>query len=185
MRKEFNSQHPAFTLEGSQLLQLQLQEMDTIWLCLFAQIYTQTLLLLDYIHLLWPARHPPPALYKLLYVKTFWRLLPKAIITDILLHATPCWIHSQDFYCCNETPWPKRKLGRKGFIWLTVLHHWFLLKEVRTAIQTGQEPRGRIWCKSHGGVLLTGFSWLAQLAFLQPRNGTNYNGFGLPLSITN
>lgn len=59
MRKEFNSQHPAFTLEGSQLLQLQLQEMDTIWLCLFAQIYTQTLLLLDYIHLLWPARHPP------------------------------------------------------------------------------------------------------------------------------
>ena len=35
-------------------------------------------------------------------------------------------------YCCGETLWPKSKLWRKGFIWLTFPQHCLSLKEVRT-----------------------------------------------------
>ena len=34
-------------------------------------------------------------------------------------------------------------IGKKGFIWLTLLHHSSSSKAVRTGTQTGQEPRGR------------------------------------------
>jgi hypothetical protein len=34
------------------------------------------------------------------------------------------------------------KTGKKGFIWLMLLHH-SLSKEVKTGTQTGQEPGGR------------------------------------------
>ena len=44
----------------------------------------------------------------------------------------------------------KSKLGRKGFIRITLPQHCSSLKEVRTGTQARQEPGGRV----HGGVLL-------------------------------
>jgi hypothetical protein len=37
----------------------------------------------------------------------------------------------------------KSKMRTKGLLWLTLTHHSPSLKEVRTGIQEGQEPRGR------------------------------------------
>ena len=37
----------------------------------------------------------------------------------------------------------KSKLGRKGFVWLTLLHCSPSLKEAETGIQAGQEPGGK------------------------------------------
>lgn len=38
---------------------------------------------------------------------------------------------SQDFYCCDKTPRPKSKLGRKEFVWLTLPHCSISLKETK------------------------------------------------------
>jgi len=46
-----------------------------------------------------------------------------------------------------------KKLGRKGFIQLTLS---LFTKEIRTGTQAGQEPGGRNWCRGHAGMLLTG-----------------------------
>jgi hypothetical protein len=51
--------------------------------------------------------------------------------------------------------------GRKGFIQLTLPHCCSSPKEARTGTHTGQEPGSRSWCRSHGGVLLTGLLPLA------------------------
>lgn len=54
--------------------------------------------------------------------------------------------------------WPKSKLGRKRFIWFTLLDHSPSLEEVAIATQAGLEPGGR----GHGGGMLTGLLlWLA------------------------
>lgn len=44
---------------------------------------------------------------------------------------------SYSFYCCDETPWPKSKLGRKGLIWLTHPDHSSWLKEAKAGTQDG------------------------------------------------
>jgi hypothetical protein len=55
-----------------------------------------------------------------------------------------------------QTSWPPSKVGRKGFIQLTLPHCCSLPKEVRPGTHTGQELGGRCGCRSHGGMLLTG-----------------------------
>ena len=64
-----------------------------------------------------------------------------------------------------QTSWPRSKLGRKGFIQLTLPHCCSSPKEVRTGTQAGQEAEGDAEAME-GCSLLACFSWLAQLAFL-------------------
>jgi hypothetical protein len=64
-----------------------------------------------------------------------------------------------------QTSWPRSKLGRKGFIRLTLPNHCSSLKEVRTGTQAGQEA-GADAEVMEGCFLLACFPWLAQLAFL-------------------
>jgi hypothetical protein len=70
-----------------------------------------------------------------------------------------------------QTSWPRSKLGRKGFIQLTLPHCSSSRKEVRTETYTGQELGSRSWCRSHGGVVLTGLLPLPCSAYflLEPR----------------
>jgi hypothetical protein len=60
-----------------------------------------------------------------------------------------------------QTSWPRSKLGKKGFIQLTLPHWCSSPKEVRTGTHTGQELGGRSWGRGHGGMLLTGLLPLA------------------------
>ena len=64
-----------------------------------------------------------------------------------------------------QTSWPRSKLGRKGFILLTLPHSCSSQKEVRTGTQAGQES-GPDAEAMEGCSLLTCFFWLAQLALL-------------------
>ena len=59
----------------------------------------------------------------------------------------------------------RSKLGRKGFIQLTLPHCCSSPKEVRTGTQAGQEA-GADAEAMEGCYLLPCFPWLAQLAFL-------------------
>jgi hypothetical protein len=59
-----------------------------------------------------------------------------------------------------QTSWPRSKLGRKGFIWLTLPCCCSSPKEVRTGTQAGQEA-GADWCRGHGGMFFTGLPHLA------------------------
>jgi hypothetical protein len=59
----------------------------------------------------------------------------------------------------------RSKLGRKGFIQLTLLHCCSATKEVRTGTQAGQEA-GAAAEAMEGCFLLACFPWLAQLALL-------------------
>jgi hypothetical protein len=75
------------------------------------------------------------------------------------------------FYCCSKTPGPRSKLGEKGLFSLhfhIADHHQ---KRARTGTHTGYEPRGRSWCRGHGGMLLTGLLPLACSAcfLIEPR----------------
>jgi len=71
---------------------------------------------------------------------------------------------SWSFYRCDKTPWPKSKLGRKGFIQLTFLHCCSSPRKVRTKQNANRTGTGsRSWCRGHGGVLLAG---LFHMAFL-------------------
>lgn len=72
---------------------------------------------------------------------------------------------SQSYYFCVKIPWKKSKLGRKGFIWLSLLHCSLSLKEARAGSHTGQEPGGRSWCRVHGGMVLTGLLPMALSAW--------------------
>jgi len=64
-----------------------------------------------------------------------------------------------------QTSWPRSKLGRKGFIQLTLPHCCSSPKEVRTGTEAGQEA-GADAEVMEGCCLLACFCWLAQLAFL-------------------
>lgn len=55
-------------------------------------------------------------------------------------------------------PWPKIKLRRKGFIWITLQDSWRKLGEVN---QTFQNPKSNSWCRGHGWELLTGLLSMA------------------------
>jgi len=64
-----------------------------------------------------------------------------------------------------QTSGPRSKLGRKGFIQLTLPHYCSSPKEVRTGTQAGQEA-GADAEAMEGCYLLACFPWLAQLALL-------------------
>jgi hypothetical protein len=69
------------------------------------------------------------------------------------------WSISQGFYsCANMT---KSKLGRKGFIQLTLPYCCSSPKEVGTGTQAGQEADAEAM---EGYYFLACFPWLAQLA---------------------
>ena len=78
----------------------------------------------------------------------------------------------------------QKQLGRKGFIWLTLLHHSSSSKEIRAGIHTGLKPGA-------GAGTEASVSWLAPRGFLsllsyriqdhQPRDCTTCNELGLPL----
>lgn len=72
-----------------------------------------------------------------------------------------CTYHSQGFYCCNKTSYPK-PLGddRAYFIFQLSLHHTQSSRKVRTATEAGQVPLGRNWSRRHGEMLLTGIMYL-------------------------
>jgi hypothetical protein len=83
-------------------------------------------------------------------------------------------------------------VGRKGFIPLTLPHCYSSLKEARTETQTGQEPGGRIRCRGHGGVLLTGLLLMAcsaclliELRTTSPSMTPPNHGLGPPTLIIN
>ena len=56
---------------------------------------------------------------------------------------------------------PKRKAIKKDLIQQRVPHDNPSPRKSRTGTQTGQEPRGRSWCRSREGVLLTGLLLMA------------------------
>jgi len=64
-----------------------------------------------------------------------------------------------------QTSWPRSKLGRKGFIQLTLSHCCSSPKEIRTGTQAGQEA-GADAEAMEGCYLLACVPWLAQLALL-------------------
>jgi hypothetical protein len=64
-----------------------------------------------------------------------------------------------------QTSWPRSKLGRKGFIWLTLSHCCSSPKEVRTGTQAGQRA-GADAEAMEGCSLLACLTWLAQPALL-------------------
>jgi hypothetical protein len=84
----------------------------------------------------------------------------------------------------------KSKLGRKGFILLTVPHHSLSSKEVRAGTQAGEEPGGGADAEVMEGAAY----WLAPPGLLsllfyrtqdhQLRSGTIHNGLSPPTSIT-
>jgi len=64
-----------------------------------------------------------------------------------------------------QTSQPRSKMGRKGFIQLTLPHCCSSPKEVRTGTHAGQEV-GADAEAMEGCFLLACFPWLAQLALL-------------------
>lgn len=89
-------------------------------------------------------------------------------------------------YCCDETPLPKSKLGRKEFSWLTLPYHCSSWKEVRTKTQMAGTCRQELiqsplrdaayWLGPND--LLSLLSYKTQNH--QPKNGTTHNGPGPP-----
>ena len=79
-----------------------------------------------------------------------------------------------------QTSWLRSKLGRKGFIQLTLPHCCSSAKDVRTGTQAGQEA-GADAKTIQGCYLLACFPWLLSLLSYrtqdhQPRDGTTHNG---------
>jgi hypothetical protein len=72
---------------------------------------------------------------------------------------------SQCFYSCTNII-ERRKLGRKGFVQLTLPYCCSSPKDVRTGTQAGQEA-GADAEAMEGCFLLACFPWLAQPAFFQ------------------
>jgi hypothetical protein len=64
-----------------------------------------------------------------------------------------------------QTSWPRSKLVRKGFIWLTLPYCCSSPKEVRTGTQAGQGA-GADAEAMEGCSVLACLTWLAQPAFL-------------------
>jgi hypothetical protein len=61
-----------------------------------------------------------------------------------------------------QTSWPRSKLERKGFIWLTLPYCCSLPKEVRTGQKAGADAETMEGCS-----LLACLPWLAQPALLK------------------
>ena len=59
----------------------------------------------------------------------------------------------------------QKQLGRKGPICLT---YHSPLREAKAGIQTRQEPGGRSWCRSPGGMLLTNLLFMVYLPITPP-----------------
>ena len=69
----------------------------------------------------------------------------------------------------------KSQLGREELIWLTLS-----MKEASTGTQRRQEPGGRSWCRSHGGLLLPGLLSMACSACLLIEPRTTSPGMAPP-----
>jgi hypothetical protein len=68
-----------------------------------------------------------------------------------------------------QTSWPRSKLGRKGFIRLTLPYRCSSPKEVRTGTEAGQEA-GADAEAMEGCSLLACFPWLAQpCSLIEPK----------------
>jgi hypothetical protein len=99
------------------------------------------------------------------------------------LEARRCiWINYQGIAClpwgfCGETPLPKSRLGRKGFVQLTLPHSCLSLKKARTGTQTGQDPGGR----GHGRVLFPGLLPMAWSVYFLIEPGTTSPGIAPPI----
>lgn len=97
---------------------------------------------------------------------------------------------SWSFYCFAKIPWPKTKLRRKVFIWLTLSDHSLQLVEVKKGTQAGQQHGGRSWCKDHEkaaywftfpGLLRLLSYWIRDR---KPRNDIIHHSLGLSPLIT-
>jgi hypothetical protein len=68
-----------------------------------------------------------------------------------------------------QTLWPRSKLGRKGFIQLTLSTLLFITKG--SGDWNSSRSGSRSWCRGHGGMLLTGLLPLACSAcsLIEPR----------------
>jgi hypothetical protein len=76
-----------------------------------------------------------------------------------------------------QTSWPRSKLGRKGFSWLTLPHCCSSPKEVRTGTQAGQKATADAEAME-GCFFPACFPWLAMLSYrtqdYQPRDATTH-----------
>ena len=64
-----------------------------------------------------------------------------------------------------QTSWPRSKLGRKGFIWLTLPYCCSSPKEVRTGTPAGQKAEADAEAMEECSLLAC-LLWLAQPALL-------------------
>lgn len=63
------------------------------------------------------------------------------VISCLALGFYPSWTYD----CCDENTKTQSNLGRKGFVWFSYPES-----------QSTEGSQGWSWCRSHGGVLLTG-----------------------------
>lgn len=73
---------------------------------------------------------------------------------------------SEGFYCFDETPGPKGKLRRKGFILLTLQHHCFSLKESGQELEQDRIGESGADAEAVKGAVYWLAPHLAQPAFL-------------------
>ena len=59
------------------------------------------------------------------------------------------------YYFWDETSWPKETREGTDFF-ASHIPNYSSLRKAKAGVQTGQEPRGRDWCRDHRGELLTG-----------------------------
>ena len=88
-------------------------------------------------------------------------------------------------YCCEEIPWPKLPLGRKGFIWLTLPNYcptWCWDGNSNKAGTWRQEWMQRPW--RGAAYWLASNSLLSHLPYRiqdhQPKDDSTHNGPGHP-----
>lgn len=61
---------------------------------------------------------------------------------------------SKVYYCCEESPRPKKAAWAGIMIWLMLPYHRSPSQAVRAGTLARQGPRGWSWHRSHGGLLL-------------------------------
>jgi hypothetical protein len=88
----------------------------------------------------------------------------------------------------EQTSWTRSKLGKKGFIQLTLPHCCSSPKEVMTGTQVGQEAGADAEAMEGAAYWLASPGLLSLLSYrtqnYQPRDGTTHNGPSHPWSPT-
>ena len=91
------------------------------------------------------------------------------------------WIlFSSEFILLQQNILTKSKLGGRGLICFTLLHHCSSLKEPGTGTQTRQEPNGRNGYRGHRSMLLIGLLSLHCLACFLKEPRTTRPGVAPP-----